>query len=189
MSFRLFVLLLAVSIPFGLVALTHPDGHAAVLALIFSRRALFFLSLLATGLVAGLFVGTELGQLRVQEGLDASEFTFFKRRFELAVGRIMPPVLVLTTLSPLPLLIALRRGPETALVLVAAALALWIAATVVTIVFNVPVNTQAAGWDPAHPPADWESLRASWHRGQTLRTVLTVPAFAALLTAALVDGR
>jgi len=71
MSFWLYVLLLAVCIPLGLVALTHPDGQGAVLALLSSRRALFLLSLLATGLVAGLFAGTQLGQLRVQEGLNA----------------------------------------------------------------------------------------------------------------------
>ena len=98
----------------------------------------------------------------------------------------------ITCLSYCPnreLLIALRRGPKTAFVLVAAAFALWIAATAVTVVYNVPVNSQAAGWDPAHPPADWEALRASWHRGQSLRTALSVPAFAALLLAALVDER
>jgi uncharacterized membrane protein len=179
----------AVALPLALFALTHPAGLAGVTQLLTLKRILFFLSLLMTGVVAGLFVGTQLGQLKVQEGLDVGQFAFFKQRFELAVGGVMPAVMILTTLSPAPLLVLLRRGPTASLVLVAVAMALWIAATVVTVVLNVPVNSLAAKWDPTHPPANWEQLRDSWHLGQTLRTALTVPAFASLLLAAIVDDR
>jgi hypothetical protein len=182
------VSLAALLLPLAALAV-HPDGLAGAARLFSLKRALFFLSLLMTGVVAGLFVGTELGQLKVQEGLGARDFAFFKQRFELAVGGIMPPVLILTTLSPLPLLILLRRGPRVSVALVGLALALWIAATAVTVALNVPVNALAARWDAANPPADWEQLRARWHLGQTLRTALTVPGFAALLLAALVDER
>ena len=145
----------------------------------------FFVSLLMTGLVAGLFEGTQLGQLRVQQDLEAREFTFFKRRFELSVGGIMPPVLIVTTLSPAPLLFLLWGSTGAALLLTAVAQALWIAATVVTLILNVPVNNQAKAWNPEAPPADWAELRRKWHLGQTLRTPLTVAAFGALLAAAL----
>lgn len=189
MFYWVLVILLALAVPFGIVAAVGRDGPSALVSLLSSRRLLFFVSLLATGVISGLFVGTELGQLRVQEGLSSHEFAFFKQRFELAVGGIMPPLMILTTLSPLPLLLAVRRGPRTTLVLVGVAFALWIAATIVTIVFNVPVNSAARTWDPSQPPTNWEELRANWHLGQTLRTGLTLPAFAALLCAALVDER
>jgi uncharacterized membrane protein len=154
MLYWLVVFASAIVLPTSIVMLVHADGLSAVTATLSSRRALYFVCLMATGLVAGLFMGTELGQVRVQEGLNAKEFTFFKQRFELAIGKVMPPVLVLTTLSSVPLLIALRHGPRVSLVLVASGLALWVAATIVTVVFDVPVNSAAPSWDPAHPRAD-----------------------------------
>lgn len=144
-----------------------------------------FVSLLLTGLVAGLFVGTQLGQVPVQSGLDAAQFAFFKQRFELAAGSVMPPLMIVTTLSPLPVLYVLRHGDRTPLVLASVAFALWVAATVVTVIYNVPVNKMATTWNPASPPADWAELRRAWHVGQTIRTCLVVPGFACLLAAAL----
>jgi uncharacterized membrane protein len=181
------VLTLAWVLPFAVLMTLQPEALTGLTQLLPPKRWLFFLSVAATGIVAGLFVGTELGQLKVQEGLGAQEFMFFKQRFELAVGRIMPPVLILTTLSPFPLLYLLRRGSKATLVLVALACALWVGATAVTLILNVPVNSLAARWDVENPPANWEDLRARWHLGQTIRTALTLPAFTCLLLAALAD--
>ena len=135
-------------------------------------------STVLAGVVAGIFVGTQLGQVRVQRTLPARDFTLVKHSFEVALGRIMPALVIAAGLSlvvALALSIAVRD--LVVLLLMTGALALWIAVMIVTLVFNAPVNARAARWDPASPPADWEALRARWHLGQTIRTPLAVGSF------------
>jgi len=139
------------------------------------------LSVIVVGTVTGSFVGTQLGQVRVQNALGARDFALVKRSFEVAVGGVMP-VLVIGSGASIALVVGLAaansRGPV--LTLSALALLLWIAAIVVTLRYNAPVNELAAAWDPAFPPDDWEALRDQWHFGQTLRTPLAVGSFACL---------
>jgi uncharacterized membrane protein len=149
------------------------------------REGAFFVALLATGSLAGLFLGIQLGQLGVQERLEQRDFVLVKSRFEREVGSIMPPALIATTLSPGLVLLALRDPSTPAFRLAALSLFLWIAATIVTIIYNVPVNKVATGWSVDHPPADWQQQRARWHRGQSIRVVLCMSGFAALLAASL----
>ncbi len=144
------------------------------------------LSLILVGVVAGSFVGTQLGQVRVQNALGARDFTLVKHRFEVAVGGVMP-VLVIGSALSIALVVGLvatsRRGPV--LVLSVLALLLWIAVIVVTLRYNAPVNELAAAWDAASPPDDWEALRDQWHFGQSVRTPLAVASFVCLAMGAL----
>jgi uncharacterized membrane protein len=143
------------------------------------------LGLILVGVVAGSFVGTQLGQVRVQKMLGARDFTLVKHSFEVAVGRVMPVLVVASGLS-IALVVGLastiRRGPV--LALSSLALLLWIAVIVVTLRYNAPVNELAASWDPASPPEAWETLRDQWHLGQTVRTPLAVGSFVCLATGA-----
>lgn len=147
----------------------------------------FFVCVVLTGVVSGIFVSTQLGQVRVQARLDAAQFVYVKQIFEAQLGSVMPKLMIITTLSPLPLL-WLLRGEETRIfVLALMAFLLFVAATVVTVVLNVPVNKATAGWDAKNPPADWAEQRKRWHLGQTIRTVLCVPGFACLCAAAILS--
>jgi len=143
-------------------------------------------SVVFVGVVAGSFVGTQLGQVRVQNELGARDFTLVKHRFEVAVGGVMP-VLVIGSGVSIAVVVGLaaanRRGPV--LVLSVLALLLWIATIVVTLRYNAPVNHLARAWDPASPPDGWEALRDRWHLGQTLRTPLAVGSFVCLAVGAL----
>jgi uncharacterized membrane protein len=143
------------------------------------------LGLILVGVVAGSFVGTQLGQVRVQNMLGARDFTLVKHSFEVAVGAVMP-VLVIASGVSIALVVGLaatiRRGPV--LALSALALLLWIGVIVVTLRYNAPVNELAASWDPASPPEAWETLRDQWHLGQTVRTPLAVGSFVCLATGA-----
>lgn len=145
-------------------------------------------SLVLVGLVAGILLGTQLGQVRVQRRLDARDFTLMKHEFELALGRVMPVLVIAAGASTVPpVVLSASTGP----VRFAAALAgllLWAGVIVVTLVFNAPVNARAARWDPASPPPDWEELRDRWHLGQAIRTPLAVGAFTAVAIAAVVPG-
>ena len=138
-------------------------------------------SVVIVGVVAGTFVATQIGQVRVQKTLDPREFTLVKHRFELAVGRIMPVLTVAAGVSIIPVVVA--GGSPGSRGLAIAALALWIAVVVVTLMFNAPVNTAAAHWDPSSPPPNWKAQRDQWHLGQTVRTPLAVASFTCLVLA------
>jgi hypothetical protein len=53
-----------------------------------------FASLMLVGLVAGILLATQLGQVRVQKQLGARDFTLVKHTFEIALGRVMPILVI-----------------------------------------------------------------------------------------------
>jgi uncharacterized membrane protein len=140
------------------------------------------ISLMVVGVVAGTFVATQIGQVRVQRTLDARDFTLVKHAFEVAVGRVMPVLTIGAAVSIIP--VAILGGSPATRGFAIAGLVLWIGVIVVTLVFNAPVNAEAARWDPAAPPPDWEDKRYRWHLGQTVRTPLAVVSFLCLVLAA-----
>jgi uncharacterized membrane protein len=143
-----------------------------------------FIALILVGLVAGTFLATQLGQVRVQNMLGARDFTLVKHSFEVAVGGIMPPLVIAAGVSILPLgVLKISAGPLY-LTPVILAFLLWAGVVIVTLVFCAPVNALAASWDPAAPPENWVALRDQWHLGQTIRTPLAVVSFAALVFSA-----
>jgi Anthrone oxygenase len=147
-------------------------------------RMAMFASLVLVGLVAGIFLATQLGQVRVQNTLDARDFTLVKHRFEVALGKVMPVLVVIAGLSIAPLVFLLYSDGLVRFIAVMLALLLWAGVIIATLVYNAPVNALAVEWDPSAPPADWQQLRDQWHRGQAIRTPLALAAFVAIAFAA-----
>jgi uncharacterized membrane protein len=142
-----------------------------------------FASLMLVGLVAGVLLATQLGQVRVQNQLGARDFTLVKHSFEIALGRVMPILVVAAGVSIVPLLLLLAPGGSIPFIAALVALLLWAGVIIVTLIFNRPVNALARHWDPETPPKEWEELRGRWHLGQTIRTPLAVAAFAGVTLA------
>ncbi len=137
-------------------------------------------SLLLVGLVAGIFLATQLGQVRVQNTLEARDFTLVKHSFEVALGGVMP-VLVIAAGISIGVLVGLHwSAGALRLALVLVALVLWVGVIVVTLTYNAPVNSLAAQWDPNAPPANWVALRDQWHLEQAIRTTPAIASFAAI---------
>jgi uncharacterized membrane protein len=147
-----------------------------------------FLSLMLVGLVAGILLATQLGQVRVQKRLSARDFTLVKHSFEVALGKVMPVLVIAAGVSILPLVVLLPPRGSVPFIAALVALVLWIGVIVVTLVFNAPVNALAVRWDPETPPENWEQLRDRWHLGQAIRTPLAVAAFAAVVVSCVVPA-
>ena len=146
--------------------------------------AALFVSLIVLGLVAGIFLATQLGQVQVQNTLDARDFTLVKHGFEVALGKVMRVLVIAAGVSIVPLVFLLRSWGPARFVAVVIALVLWAGVIIATLVFNAPVNALAVEWNPEAPPGNWEELRDQWDRGQTIRTPLAIAAFAAIAFAA-----
>ena len=142
-----------------------------------------FASLMFVGLVAGILLATELGQVRVQKRLGARDFTLVKHDFEMALGRVMPVLVIAAGVSIIPLLLLLAPRGRVPFIAALVALLLWVGVILVTLVVNAPINALARHWDPETPPEDWEELRRRWHLGQAIRTPLAVAAFAGVTLA------
>jgi hypothetical protein len=98
-------------------------------------------SLLLVGMVAGIFVATQLGQVQVQKTLGARDFALVKHLFEIALGGLMPVLVIAAAISILAVLaLSSVAGSRTVLLLAILALALWVGAVVITLVYNAPVN-------------------------------------------------
>lgn len=142
-----------------------------------------FASVMLVGLVAGILLATQLGQVPVQKQLGARDFTLVKHSFEIALGRVMPVLVIAAGASIIPLLLLVGTRGLVPLIAALIALVLWVGVILVTLILNAPVNAVARHWDPETPPEDWEKLRSKWHLGQAIRTPLAVAAFAGVALA------
>ncbi len=103
-------------------------------------------------------------------------------------GAAMPVLL----LSCITLLIATsvlsRRQGRLVMALSVAATLLVVATVVLTVTQMEPLNVIANSWDPDRLPADWAANLETWRSLHSLRTVLAVAAFGALLASQVFDA-
>ena len=151
------------------------------------RRVTKFTNILLYGFLAGNFASVSIGQVPFQNTLDAHDYVLVKHGTELSFGPVIPPFMVVADILPLAQLVLIDSWKNTSFVLTVSAHILMVAATIVTLVVNLPINAQAAQWDANNPPANWMQARDQWNAGQTARTILTLPAFAAMAAAALFE--
>ncbi|WP_051820226.1 DUF1772 domain-containing protein [Streptomyces sp. NRRL S-920] len=149
---------------------------------------------LSTGLMAGLFAAFSYA---VMPGLARSSDHTLVEAMQSINKAIINPAFMLPFMGSLPLLglavfLSWREEGRPALPWLIAALALYLAAFVVTSAINVPLNDQLANaGDPDHirhlaeTRADFENKWATWN---TVRAVLHIAAFAALLWALVAHG-
>lgn len=142
----------------------------------------------ATALV-GLFAGGTLFLLLAPSlsRLPATAYVPYWQALNRDYGRSMPPLL----LGALALLVATsalsyRRGAPVFGLSIAATV-LVVAVVVLTVTQLEPLNRLADTWTADQPPADWADLRRRWWKLHTVRTVLALLAFAALLVASSAD--
>jgi uncharacterized membrane protein len=56
---------------------------------------------------------------------------------------------------------------------------------IITLPTNLRINHQIASWSIQNPPQEWAQVRARWIRFHVIRTLLSVPAFAVYVFAAM----
>ncbi|MGE7907669.1 anthrone oxygenase family protein [Peribacillus sp. NPDC094092] len=54
---------------------------------------------------------------------------------------------------------------------------MFILATIITIIYNVPINKEIQQWDADNPPTDWEEIRKRWMFFQSIRSWLLLIGF------------
>lgn len=126
----------------------------------------------------GLFAGFLLTVLVLEQSLrnfDAHVYTQV-RQVELArLDTLASVTLLPAIITTIVLVLRSRRAPAIA------ALALLVGVFVLTLVVNLPINHDQAGWSVQTPPADWADVRDRWQLAHLARTVAAAVAFALLV--------
>jgi uncharacterized membrane protein len=100
---------------------------------------------------------------------------------------LLLPLALLSALVTLALLWPGGRGP--AFWWLAAGFLLMVAALVITLAVEVPIDNQIETWTAATLPGDWRSIQARWELWHTIRTFASIAAVAAATISAVVTAR
>ena len=141
-------------------------------------------------LVMGVFWGTWFSLSRTMDQLSAETFVAVGHQMIRNLGvpmAILLPLALLSALITLTLLWPHRHAA--AFWWLAAGFALMVAALVLTLAVEVPIDNQIQDWTAATLPGDWRSIQARWELFHTIRTFLSIGAVIAATVSATVAGR
>jgi uncharacterized membrane protein len=139
-------------------------------------------------LVMGVFWGTWFSLSRTMDRLSPETFVAVGHQMIRNLGAPMAILLPLALLSALVTLVLLwRSGRRAAFWWLAAGFLLMVAALVITLAVEVPIDNQIQDWTAATLPADWRSIQSRWELWHTVRTFLSIAALAAVTIGAVVS--
>jgi uncharacterized membrane protein len=153
-------------------------------------RAALATTVVLFALVMGVFWGTWFSLSRTMHRLSPETFLAVGHQMIRNLGGPMAILLPLALLCALVTLALLWRGGRTAAFWwMAAGFGLMVAALVITLAVEVPIDNQIATWTVATLPGDWRSIQSRWELWHTIRTFLSIAAVAAVTISAVVAAR
>jgi hypothetical protein len=153
-------------------------------------RAAQSITIVLFALVMGVFWGTWFSLSRTMDQLSPETFVAVGHEMIQNLGLPMAILLPLALLSALVTLVLLWRGGRAvAFRWLLAGFLLMVAALVITLAVEVPIDNQIQEWTAATLPADWRSIQARWELFHTLRTFVSIGALIAATISAIVVRR
>ena len=147
------------------------------------------ISLLLFTLIMGVFWGTWFSLSRSIGAISPAGFLEIGRNMIANLGRPMSILFRAAIFSTTLIIYQLYRRRQTAgLVLTVAAVALMLAAMMVTLIVNVPIDGQIREWTTATLPSDWQAIRDRWEFYHSVRTFLSLAAVSCLFGSVLWSG-
>jgi uncharacterized membrane protein len=138
-------------------------------------------------LVMGVFWGTWFSLSRTMDRLAPETFVAVGHEMIRNLGVPMALLLPLSLLSALVTLVLLRLGDRAAAFWwLLAGFLLMVAALVVTLAVEVPIDNQIQTWTAATLPGDWRSIQSRWELFHTIRTFASIAAVIAVTVSAVV---
>jgi uncharacterized membrane protein len=138
-----------------------------------------FVAVLATGLLAGIFLGDRMGLGFARPALPATSFVQLQQIQHVHFVRMMPVLQIAALLSTLTWLFLLRsdvRGSQFVVVALAAICLLVVFG--LTMAINVPINNTLMTWNAAAPPGDAMEIWKRWEQVNTVRAIIAPIGFA-----------
>jgi uncharacterized membrane protein len=140
-------------------------------------------------LVMGVFWGTWFSLSRTMNRLSAETFVAVGHEMIRNLGVPMAILLPLALLSALITLALLWQGGRSASFWwLLAGFLLMVAALVITLAVEVPIDNKIETWTAATLPGDWRSIQSRWELFHTIRTFLSIAAVVAVTIAGVVTA-
>ena len=152
-----------------------------------SLRVWQFINIFLSALVAGVFWGPWLGLSRSIASFTPETFLAIGQRMIGNLAPIMPILMPAAILSTIPVLVMLYRQRRKTFYPTLAGFALFIAALIITLAIEVPIDNQIKQWTVSSLPADWKQIRDRWEAFHSMRTFASVAGLALLVGGALFD--
>jgi uncharacterized membrane protein len=140
-------------------------------------------------LVMGVFWGTWFSLSRTMDQLSPETFLAVGHEMIQNLGVPMAVLLPLALLSALVTLVLLWPDRTAAFWWLAAGFVLMLAALVITLAVEVPIDNQIETWTAATLPGDWRSIQSRWELWHTVRTFASIAALVAATISAVVAPR
>ena len=141
-------------------------------------------------LVMGVFWGTWFALSRTMNRLSAETFIAVGHEMIRNLGVPMAILLPLALLSALITLALLWRGGRGApFWWLLAGFLLMVAALVITLAVEVPIDNKIEVWTAATLPGDWRSIQSRWEAFHTIRSFLSIAAVIAATISLAVTAR
>lgn len=140
-------------------------------------------------LVMGVFWGTWFSLSRTMDQLSSETFLAVGHEMIQNLGVPMAVLLPLALLSALVTLVLLWPDRTAAFWWLAAGFVLMLAALVITLAVEVPIDNQIETWTAATLPGDWRSIQSRWELWHTVRTFASIAAVVAATISAVVAPR
>jgi uncharacterized membrane protein len=141
-------------------------------------------------LVMGVFWGTWFALSRTMNRLSAETFVAVGHEMIRNLGVPMAILLPLALLSALITLVLLWQGGRTApFWWLLAGFLLMVAALVITLAVEVPIDNKIEVWTAATLPGNWRSIQSRWEAFHTIRSFLSIAAVVAATISLAVTAR
>ncbi len=142
------------------------------------------LAVIALGLSAGWYLGLSNEVVPALNQLDAATYIQVQQKLDQSTQNWGYTALFFAaTLMPFIAagLAAFKSQRRTALFWLLVALLHFLGVYWVSIVTNLPIQQDMMQWSATAPPADWQSLRATWATGNSIRTIAEIICFISAL--------
>ena len=151
-----------------------------------SLRIAQFVNVVLFALVMGVFWGTWFSLSRSIASITPDSFLEIGH---LMIANLATPMSVLMPAalisSVIVLLLLVRHARGSAVYLAALSLLLMIAALIVTLTVNVPIDNEINQWTRNSLPPDWMAIRDRWQVYHTVRTVASIASLGCAVASAL----
>ncbi|MFB7719013.1 anthrone oxygenase family protein [Nocardia sp. NPDC056100] len=135
------------------------------------------ISLVATGLVAGILLGVAMANVPGFLAMPAEQYVATHQLFDRHYEPTMPALVAIGGIADIGLALMSETGSATTLFILA--MLLLVGTAMVSQFANVPLLSSVRDVDPAALSQDWADPRLPWRRWHQIRTVLSTLALAA----------
>jgi uncharacterized membrane protein len=143
------------------------------------------ISIICSALVAGMFYGPWAALSRSMRTLAPEVFLAIVNRMNLNMAPVMTVLMPAVLLAMIPVLIGSYGIYPKIFSLYAAAFVLFIVATAVTVLVEVPMVKEIVTWTVATLPANWQNVRDRWVRFHVIRVVAGFASLVLVVVAAI----